>query len=163
MHARCTPREIRPSIRAQFVQWTIELKAIATRITKMKLSRAPWRVSRYGPRAAVARFRTDRSAFTKFLKDRVDIADHEAECRAIDRIRPLPCISPLNMQLHFIALYANVFRTLQVVLKDNHEPESLVEPYYFTYIASTKNRMHGLKRSTHYTPPEDVVRLCVLM
>jgi hypothetical protein len=23
--------------------------------------------------------------------------------------------------------------------------------------------MHGLKRSTHYMPPEDVVRSCVLM
>jgi|GEM_PF-5551140 len=123
----------------------------------MKLSRAPWRVSRYGPWATVARIRTDRSALTKFLKDRVDITDHETECRAIDGIRPLLCISPLNMQLHFTSLYANVLRIFQVVLKDNRKPESLVEPYQVSYIASAKNRTHGLKRSTHYTPPEDVV------
>jgi len=129
----------------------------------MKLPRAPCRISRYGPWAPVAGIRTDRSALTKFVKDRVDIADLEADCRAIDRIRPLLCISSLNTQLYFISLYANVFRILQVVLKDNHEPESLVKPHYFTYIARTKNRMHTSKRSTHYTSPEDVVRLCVLM
>ena len=78
-------------------------------------------------------------------------------CRAIDGIRPLLCISPLNVQLHFTSLYASILRIFEIVLKDNHESECLVEPYQVNYLASAKNRTHGLKRSTRYTPPEDVV------